>query len=338
MKPKILLIYTGGTIGMMANPLTGELESLDFEYIHQQIPEINRLALDVVPISITKPIDSSQMQPNHWIELVALIAQHHDRVDGIVILHGTDTMAFTASALSFMIQGLTKPIVLTGSQLPVGILRSDGKENILAALEIAGKKRENGSSVLQEVAVFFQSKLFRGSRVSKISAHQFDAFDSPNYPLLGVAGVDIKIQANQLLEHNATGITYSKTLDQRVGLVKLYPGINLEAYQSVFDPLVHRAVVIEAFGSGNTPNHEAFAKILSEYVNRGGILLTISQCTSGSVQPGKYASGHLLAELGAWNGTDLTTEAAVTKLMWYLGTHVEPSAEEFCRVVAGESV
>lgn len=337
MKPRILLIYTGGTIGMMANPNTGELQPLDFIYMHQQIPEIARLDLEVIPISIANPIDSSHMNPSHWIELVALIEQHEPQVDGFVILHGTDTMAYTASALSFMIQGLTKPIVFTGSQLPVGILRSDGKENILAALEIASKKRADGKAALQEVAVFFQSKLFRGNRVSKISAHQFDAFDSPNYPLLGVAGVDIKIHANQLLEHNATGITYGKALDQRVGLVKLYPGINLQAYQSVFDPVVHRGIVIEAFGSGNTPNHETFAKVLSDYVSRGGILLTISQCTSGSVQPGKYASGHLLAELGAWNGTDLTTEAAVTKLMWYLGTHNIPSPEDFSRVVAGES-
>ena len=336
MKPRILLIYTGGTIGMMANPNTGELQPLDFIYMHQQIPEIARLDLEVIPVSITHPIDSSHMHPSHWIELVALIEQHEPQVDGFVILHGTDTMAYTASALSFMIQGLTKPIVFTVSQLPVGILRSDGKENILAALEIASKKRPDGKAALQEVAVFFQSKLFRGNRVSKISAHQFDAFDSPNYPLLGVAGVDIKIHANQLLEQKATEITYTKDLDSRVGLIKLYPGINLDAYQSVFDPVVHRGIVIEAFGSGNTPNHDAFAKVLSEYVINGGILLSISQCTSGSIQPGKYASGHLLAQLGAWNGTDLTTEAAVTKLMWYLGNHAHPSPAEFSLVVAGE--
>ena len=336
MKPRVLLIYTGGTIGMMANPNTGELQPLDFIYMHQQIPEIARLDLEVIPVSITHPIDSSHMNPSHWIELVALIEQHEPQVDGFVILHGTDTMAYTASALSFMIQGLTKPIVFTGSQLPVGILRSDGKENILAALEIASKKRADGKAALQEVAVFFQSKLFRGNRVSKISAHQFDAFDSPNYPLLGVAGVDIKIHANQLLEQKATEITYTKHLDSRVGLIKLYPGINLDAYQSVFDPVVHRGIVIEAFGSGNTPNHDAFAKVLSEYVINGGILLSISQCTSGSIQPGKYASGHLLAQLGAWNGTDLTTEAAVTKLMWYLGNHTHSSPEEFSLVVAGE--
>jgi L-asparaginase len=337
MKPRILLIYTGGTIGMMASPTTGELRPLDFEYIHQQIPEIDRLDLEVIPISITNPIDSSHMKPSHWVELIELIEKNDQAFDGFVLLHGTDTMAYTASALSFMIQGLTKPIVLTGSQLPVGILRSDGKENILAALEIAGKKRTDGNAELQEVAVFFQSKLFRGSRVSKISANQFDAFDSPNYPLLGVAGVDIKIHSNQLLKRNATGITYGKALDQRVGLVKLYPGINLEAYQSVFDPNIHRAIIIEAYGSGNTPNHESFTRVLTNYVHQGGILLTISQCTSGSVQPGKYASGHLLAELGAWNGTDLTTEAAVTKLMWYLGTQPLPSPEEFSSVVAGES-
>ncbi len=336
MKPRILLIYTGGTIGMMANPNTGELQPLDFVYMHQQIPEIARLDLEVIPVSITHPIDSSHMNPSHWIELVALIERHEPQVDGFVILHGTDTMAYTASALSFMIQGLTKPIVFTGSQLPVGILRSDGKENILAALEIASKKRADGKAALQEVAVFFQSKLFRGNRVSKISAHQFDAFDSPNYPLLGVAGVYIKIHSNQLHEQKAREITYTKDLDSRVGLIKLYPGINLDAYQSVFDPVVHRAVVIEAFGSGNTPNHEAFATVLSDYVSQGGIILTISQCTSGSIQPGKYASGHLLAQLGAWNGTDLTTEAAVTKLMWYLGNHAHPSPAEFSLVVAGE--
>ncbi|MFM7566370.1 MAG: asparaginase [Flavobacteriales bacterium] len=337
MKPRILLIYTGGTIGMMASPTTGELRPLDFEYIHQQIPEIERLDLEVIPISITNPIDSSHMTPSHWVELVELIEKNDQAFDGFVLLHGTDTMAYTASALSFMIQGLPKPIVLTGSQLPVGILRSDGKENILAALEIAGKKRTDGNAELQEVAVFFQSKLFRGTRVSKISAHQFDAFDSPNYPLLGVAGVDIKIHSNQLLKRNVTGITYGKALDQRVGLVKLYPGINLGAYQSVFDPNIHRAIIVEAYGSGNTPNHESFTRVLTNYVHQGGILLTISQCTSGSVQPGKYASGHLLAELGAWNGTDLTTEAAVTKLMWYLGTQTVPSPEEFSSVVAGES-
>ena len=336
MKPRILLIYTGGTIGMMANPNTGELQPLDFIYMHQQIPEIARLDLEVIPVSITHPIDSSHMNPSHWIELVALIEQHEPQVDGFVILHGTDTMAYTASALSFMIQGLTKPIVFTGSQLPVGILRSDGKENILAALEIASKKRADGKAALQEVAVFFQSKLFRGNRVSKISAHQFDAFDSPNYPLLGVAGVDIKIYANQLLEQKVNEITYTKDLDSRIGLIKLYPGINLDAYQSVFDPVVHRGIVIEAFGSGNTPNHDTFANVLSEYVSNGGILLSISQCTSGSIQPGKYASGHLLAQLGAWNGTDLTTEAAVTKLMWYLGNHTHSNPAEFSLVVAGE--
>jgi len=246
-------------------------------------------------------------------------------------------MAYTASALSFMIQGLAKPIVLTGSQLPVGILRSDGKENLLAALEVASKKDSKGSPLLQEVAVFFQSKLFRGNRVSKISAHQFDAFDSPNYPLLGVAGVEIEIHTNELLEHPKTNTAYFKRLDARVGLIKLYPGINLSAYQSVFNTEVHCAVVIEAFGSGNTPNHDPFAKVLSAYVEQGGILVTISQCTSGSIQPGKYASGHLLAELGAWNGTDLTTEAALTKLMWYLGTSTNPHQAGFCTVIAGES-
>ena len=322
---------------MLTNPLTGELESLDFEYIHQQIPEINRLALDVVPISITKPIDSSQMQPNHWIELVALIAQHHARVDGIVILHGTDTMAFTASALSFMIQDLGKPIVLTGSQLPVGVLRSDGKENLLAALEIAGNKHPSGKPVLTEVAVFFQSKLFRGNRVSKISAHQFDAFDAPNYPLLGSAGVEITIHEDRLIPYRERGPAISTNLNTNVGLVKLYPGIDLAAYASVFNTENHKAVVLEAYGAGNTPNHPEFELPLKEYIAAGGILVTITQCTSGSVQPGKYASGHLLSHLGAWNGTDLTSEAAITKLMWLLANTQRLTQEFFLTPLAGEN-
>lgn len=336
MRPKILLIYTGGTIGMMADSLNGELKPLDFEYIHQHIPEIERLDIDVIPTSIEQPIDSSQMQAQNWVELVTIIEKNHERVDGFVVLHGTDTMAFTASALSFMVQNLGKPIVLTGSQLPIGILRSDGKENLITALEIASKKGIDGKPILKEVAVFFQSKLFRGNRTSKISAHQFDAFDSPNYPLIGVAGVDITFYTDRLLIPKNAAPTFYKKLDTRMGLIKLFPGINLGAYESLFDPNKTRAIIIEAYGAGNGPSDIVFENQLKNYVDRGGVLVTLTQCTSGSVLPGQYASGMLLSAIGAWNGRDLTTETAITKLMWMFGKTNSPISEEFSMSVCGE--
>lgn len=338
MKPKVLLIYTGGTIGMMSDPNTGALRSLDFEYIHQQIPEINRLEIQVSQVSIKTPVDSSYLQPSQWIELVEIIELNHMKYDGFVVLHGTDTMAYTASALSFLIQGLNKPIVLTGSQLPVGILRSDGKENLLAALEIAGKQGGDENPELQEVAIFFQSKLFRGNRVSKISANQFDAFDSPNCPLLGIAGVDIEIYSTAKPSQHENPIKFYKSINPCVGLIKLYPGINLSAYASVLDVSHHKAVVIETFGSGNCPNDPRFEECLRRYKMAGGILVTITQCTRGSVQPEKYASGRFLNQLGAWNGKDLTTEAAITKLMWLFGENPSPSQGDFDKVYAGESL
>lgn len=332
-----MLIYTGGTIGMMENPNTGELQPLKFDYIHQQIPEIQRLDVDVKPVSVSNPVDSSQMHPAHWVELVDIIEQNEAEVDGFVILHGTDTLAYTASALSFMVQNLGKPIVITGSQLPVGVLRSDGKENLLTAIEIAGKKEANGNPLLKEVAVFFQSKLFRGNRVSKVSAHQFDAFDSPNYPLLGFAGVEIEIDATQGLANSMNRKVFYRNLDLSVGLLKLYPGINLRAYSSFFRVENHRAVVVEAFGSGNTPNDSVFCEILSDYVQQGGIIAYITQCTRGSIVPGKYASGNLMVQLGSWNGRNLTTEAAITKMMWLLGQTETATQALFETAICGES-
>jgi len=337
MKSNILLIYTGGTIGMMENPSSGELEPLKFEYIHEQIPEIQRLDIAVIPVSLSQPLDSSQMHPSHWIELVEIIRFHYTRVDGFVVLHGTDTLAFTASALSFMIQNLQKPIILTGSQLPVGVLRSDGKENLLAALEIAHKKNHKNQPQLREVAVFFQSKLFRGNRVSKISTNQFDAFASPNHPLLGFAGVEIEIDQVHSLPFPPKKTVFYPRLALNIGLIKLYPGMHLPSYSSVFNVLNHSAVVIEAFGSGNTSNDPSFRAVISKYVREGGVLVTVSQCTSGSVIPGKYAAGQLLMQLGAWNGKNLTTEAAVTKLMWLFGNQSKPTKALFEKTLCGES-
>lgn len=336
MKPRILLIYTGGTIGMMAHPVTGELQSLRFDYIQQQIPEIQQLAIEVLSVSIAQPLDSSEMHPKQWIELTEIIEAHASHMDGFVILHGTDTLAYTASALSFMVQNLGKPIIITGSQLPVGILRSDGKENLLAALEIAAKKDQEGNAAVKEVAVFFQSKLFRGNRVSKVSAHQFDAFDAPNYPALGFAGVEIEIHPALGPSSAKSQPTFYKELATDVGLVKLFPGIRLVAYASVFQVAAHRAVVIESFGAGNTPNDAEFSTVLQNYVVQGGILVTISQCIRGGVRPGQYASGKLLEQLESWNGKNMTTEAAITKLMWMLGQAARPSQQLFEQALCGE--
>lgn len=336
MTPNILLIYTGGTIGMVADTSTGALQNLDFKYISAQIPEISLLNVIVTPKSISTPMDSSHMDPSIWVELCQMIEASHADYDGIVILHGTDTMAYTSSALSFMIQNLQKPIVFTGSQLPVGILRSDGKENLLTALEIAGKRDKDGTPSLKEVSVFFQSKLFRGNRISKVSTQQFDAFDSPNFPLLGHAGVQIEVFHNNLLPIAPSDPTFSPSLEPRVGVVKLFPGMRIKAYASIFCVKHHLAVVLETFGAGNSPKDEAFEQVLSDYVNSGGILVTVSQCTRGSVQPAAYASGHFLEHLGSWNGKDLTTEAAITKLMWVLANNFGNAKLRFEEAVCGE--
>lgn len=323
----------------MVNDLhTGELKAFDFDHIYTHVPELQRLNIQLTAESFKHPIDSSEIRIDNWVKIGELIVKNYNNYDGFVILHGSDTMAYTASALSFMLQGLKKPVILTGSQLPIGTIRTDGKENLITAIEIAAGKDKNGEALVQEVAVYFEYSLYRGNRSSKVSANQFEAFKSPNFPRLAVAGITIDYNSDDLFRTQKSQLEFYSHFSNEVALLKLYPGINLNYYQSLFDYPNVKALVLETYGSGNAPSDPVLQQSLAKFIEDGGIVLNITQCGSGKVEQGKYETSSFFNKIGAVPGGDMTTEAAMTKLMYLLGQNLSESEikERLQMSVAGE--
>ena len=315
----VLLIYTGGTIGMIENPETGTLESFNFDHLLNHVPELKRFNCNIATYQFDPPIDSSDMEPADWAKLVTIISDNYERYSGFVILHGTDTMSYTASALSFMLENLSKPVILTGSQLPIGMLRTDGKENLITAIEIAADTNPDSSPVVSEVCILFENSLMRGNRTTKMNSENFNAFRSYNYPILAHAGVHIRYETHLLRKPNhAKPIKPHYLLDANVLIFTLFPGIREEAVSAIFGAKGLRAVIMKTFGSGNAPQKEWLINLLHETTKKGIVVVNITQCPTGTVEMKRYKTGQQLLSAGVICGYDITPEAAITKLMFLL--------------------
>ena len=322
-KSSILLIYTGGTIGMKQDPAAQALKPFDFSQILEEVPELGKFAYKIDSYTFSPLIDSSDVEPGLWVSLVNLIESRYDEYDGFVILHGTDTMAYSASALSFMIEGLTKPVIFTGSQLPIGVPRTDGKENLISSVEIAAAKDNYGHALVPEVCICFDNILMRGNRTTKVNSDNFRAFSSENCPQLAEAGISIRYNQSIIrkpLDWNARP-KFHISLDTRVSILKLHPGITEQVVEHILCGTESRAVIIETYGAGNAPSKEWFISLINKALAAGKIILNVTQCLAGSVNMDIYATGKSLKDAGVCNGYDCTTESALAKLFHLMGIH-----------------
>lgn len=318
--PNILIIYTGGTIGMIENPETGALENFDFDQFRHYVPELKRFNYHIDALAFDPPIDSSDMEPRYWVKMTRIIADHYERYDGFVLLHGTDTMAYTASALSFLLENVGKPVVITGSQLPIGQLRTDGKENLLTSIEIAAARDAYGRPVVPEVCIFFESRLMRGNRTTKTNAEGFSAFRSFNLPSLAHAGIHIKYETH-LIRRPAPGARFTPhfLLDTNVMILTLFPGIRREVVDTCLSVPGLKAVILKTYGAGNAPQKPWLVESIRQLVDRGVLVVNITQCYKGTVEMHRYETGLQLLQAGVVNGYDSTVESMLTKLMFLLG-------------------
>lgn len=327
--PRILLIYTGGTIGMVRDEVTGCLRPFDFENILNNLPEVRSVRCHLDTFAFEKLLDSSNISPANWVEIATVVRERYERYDGFVVLHGTDTMAYTTSALSFMLSGLSKPVIFTGSQLPIGHLRTDAKENLITSLELASLTGEDGMPVIREVCLYFQHELYRGNRCTKVNAEQFSAFASPNYPALAHSGVHLTVEKDLLLPRSYASFSLDTHLETEILILHVFPGISPQMVRYLLDYSQLKGVILLTFGSGNAPDTPGFLSAVKSVIARNIPVVNITQCTKGAVNQGDYQVSRSLVEAGVISGRDMTREAALAKMMHLLGHHY--SMEEIRR-------